>query len=56
VFAFRLRGVYDPDSFARTALAAAEQLLVLPPALRLAAPLLIALGLAYRDLRRVVPD
>ena len=44
VFAFRLRGVYPPDSFGRTALAAAEQVLVLPPALRFFAPLLIALA------------
>ena len=50
VFALRLRGVYPADSLARSALAIAEQVLVLPPALRLAAPLLIALALVWRRL------
>ena len=49
----RLPGVYRADSLARAALAAAEQVLVLPPALRLAAPLLVAVALAARGLRRL---
>ena len=52
VFAIRLRGVYPADSLARSALAVAEQVLVLPPALRLAAPLLVALALVWRRLRQ----
>lgn len=51
VFALRVRGVYPAGSLARSALAVAEQVLVLPPALRLAAPLAIALLLVWRRLR-----
>jgi hypothetical protein len=56
VFALRLRGVYPADSLARSALATAEQLLVLPPALRFAAPLLIALALVGISLRPAAPS
>jgi hypothetical protein len=55
VFALRLRGVYPADSAVRSAVAAAEQLLVLPPAVRLTAPLLLAVGLAAHRLRRAPP-
>jgi hypothetical protein len=54
-FASRLRGVYPTDSLARSALAMAEQVLVMPPALRLAAPLLVALALVGYGLNRPAP-